>query len=429
MDNEEPDFLYQAGVNACVLRHCSEAAPLLRRFLELTDSTSGTREQRIAAIRLLHRMAVEKPKSGRRAKLAEVSWFSGAPLETGVFYDPISLAFQPKVARVTASDHLTINYEWKGNSLQAVHAKHEEKKTAGNMGRLAVGIGMAAVAGAGTVGWKTAQRETNDFYFNYYDDTPQIFNVNSDKQVVKSRTISIVIPGMGGFGAFGALGALGSMRGMAGMQGISVNKWSGIMATASSLRRPGGLSGISGMAGAEGLVPNAKYSFHADPQGGESSGYLALLNNPRIDTEVASIVTGKRVAVGFSGNHFFHPFGWDGLHMFELSYDNEGRVEHAWELDQPNPPRLDFTWDSNRLMSVTARENKQAGNVIYTRTMTYTETRLTGETITAGAKTSHIRYRYDKQGRLIEAECSDDPSLDGRSRKVEFVAAAEKGRS
>ena len=47
----------------------------------------------------------------------------------------------------------------------------------------------------------------------------------------------------------------------------------------------------------------------------------------------------------------------------------------------------------------------------------------------AGAKTSHIRYKYDKQGRLIEAECSDDPSLDGRSRKVEFVAAAEKVRS
>jgi len=289
---------------------------------------------------------------------------------------------------------------------------------------------------------KTAERETTDFYFNYYDDVPQIFNVNRDNQVVKSRTIPIMIPGIGGFGALGGLaglagglGGLGSMAGMAGgMQGMGMSSWTGLIATASSLKRPGGLASLTGGVGM-GFTTQSRsasapsYSIHGDPQGGSSSGYLTLWNNPRLDTALTYSATGKRVAVGFSGNHFFHPFGWDGLHLFELDYDAEGRVQHALELDQPNPPRLDFNWDGRRLTSVTARENSPAGNVIYSRTLSYNENRLIEESITSGGKTSHIRYKYDKQGRLVEAECSDDPSLDGRSRKVEFLAdPAEKGK-
>ena len=336
VDNEEPAFLYHAGVNACLLRHCADAAPLLRRFLELTDSTSASREQRIAAVRLLQNAAQAARPERTAGKAAELSWFSGAPLEPGVFYDPVSLAFQPKVARITASDHLNVNYEWKGNSLQSVHTKYEEKKTAGNVARLAMGIGMAAGMGAGSVMWKTADRETNDFYFNYYDDVPQVFNVNRDNQVVKSRTIPITIPGIGGFGALGGLaglaglgglGGLGSMAGMAGgMQGMGMSSWTGLIATASSLKRPGGLASLTGAAGfgftttsRPGAAPS--YSIHGDPQGGSTSGYLTLWNNPRLDTALTYAATGKRVAVGFSGNHFFHPFGWDGLHLFEFDYD------------------------------------------------------------------------------------------------------------
>ena len=53
LDNEDSWFLFQAAVNACVLRHCSDATPLLHRFLDLTDSTQANREQRLTAIRLL----------------------------------------------------------------------------------------------------------------------------------------------------------------------------------------------------------------------------------------------------------------------------------------------------------------------------------------------------------------------------------------
>ncbi len=39
IDNESPQFLYQASVNTCILRNCDRAVPLFRRYLEVTDST------------------------------------------------------------------------------------------------------------------------------------------------------------------------------------------------------------------------------------------------------------------------------------------------------------------------------------------------------------------------------------------------------
>jgi hypothetical protein len=147
-----------------------------------------------------------------------------------------------------------------------------------------------------------------------------------------------------------------------------------------------------------------------------------------VDTQLAYRVTGKRVAVGFSGNHYFHPFVWDAIHLFELDYDDQGRVMHAWELDEPNSPRLDFAWEGKRLLSITAHAGT-GGTVVYSRTLNYSGARLVGEAITSGGKTSHIQYKYNKQGVLIEAECDADPTLDGRSRKIEFLdETADKGR-
>jgi hypothetical protein len=438
VDNEEASFLYQAGVNACVLRHCPEAAPMLRQFLTLADSVSAGREQRVSAIRLLQR-AAQEPRQAPAGAKGEPSWFSGATMEPGIFYDPVSIAFQPKVMRINASHHLTVNYEWSGNQLRSIHTKYEEKKTAGNIGRLAMGVGMAAGVGMGSVAWKTPDRETNDFYFSYYDDVPQVFNVNRENQVVKSRTINVRIPGMGfgGFGAFaglGSLGSLGSLGGIAGMKGLSgMGNWAGLFATASSVTNRGGLSSFTGLSGmgaggvANDFTPRS-YSIHGDPAGGSTSGYLTLWNNPRLDTELTYMATGKRVAVGFSGNHFFHPFAFDGIHLFDLDYDEQGRIAHAWELDQPNPPRLDFTWEGKRLMSIVARENTPAANTVYSRSMNYAGDKLMGETITVNGKSSRIQYKYDKQGNLIEAECDDDATLDGRSRKVDFRTQTENGR-
>jgi YD repeat-containing protein len=141
-----------------------------------------------------------------------------------------------------------------------------------------------------------------------------------------------------------------------------------------------------------------------------------------VDTRIAKKATGKRAAVGFSGNRYFHPFAWDAIHLFELDYDEQGRVIHAWELGEPKAPRLDFTWDGQRLLKVTGRDSAAPANVVYTRSLNYNGDKLASETIThAGGKSSKIEYKYDKQGRLVSAECDADHSLDGRTRKVHFV--------
>ncbi len=441
LDNEEPLFLYQSGLNACLVRHCADAAPLLRRFLDLTDSTQSNREQRLTAMRLLREPADDQSARTTAAKNSALSWFSGAPLDRAAFYDPVSLAFQPKISRINASDHLTVTYDWAGPQLRSVHTKYEEKKTASNIAKVALAAAGASQGVSLPFSWRTTGRETNDFYFNYYDDTPQVFNVGRDNHVVKSQKIPIAIPSFGGFGAFGAFGSLGSLTGMLAGGGLK-----GLLGGA---RMAGGLGGMPGMPSLGGIgngiggvgsrgqlgaltqfLPSQNYSVHADPQGSSTNGFLTLWNSPRLDTHLAYKVTGKRVAVGFSGNHYFHPFAWDAIHMFELDYDDEGRVRHAWELDEPNAPRLDFTWDGKRLLSVIARVATSGEQVVYSRTLNYSGDKLLSETITQAGKTSHIQYKYNKQGVLIEAESDSDSTLDGRSRKVEFVdESADKGKS
>jgi hypothetical protein len=477
LDNENPDFLYYSAMNACVLRHCPEAEPLLRRYLDVTDSLEGNREQRLAAMQLLRESVLAgaleadaKPANKPDQKTA--SWFSGTPLGQGVFYDPVSLSFQPRVSRIEASDHLNIAYDWEGNHLRSVHANHEEKQTGGNMARLA-GAAVASAAGlSSTLIWKTAQREINDFYFNYYDDAPQILKVSSERTVVQSRRIPISIPGVGIFGPFagvgalgalgnlgnlgrvaqlggagggglgalggaGGLGALGGLGGSGGLGGLSgfIGMGGGIGGAGNSAilsrlagsGRMSGLSGFSSLGAVKSIAPAHNYSILSDPEGGAKAGFLTLWNDPRLDTRLAFKTTGKRAAVGFSGNHFFEPFAWDGIHLFEFDYDAQGRVAHAWELDEPAAPRLDFTWEGQRLLQLTAHDNSPAGTVVYSRVLNYTGDRLTGEVITSQGSTSHIEYKYDKQGQLVEASAEADHTLDGRSRKVFFVLE-DKGK-
>jgi hypothetical protein len=52
---------------------------------------------------------------------------------------------------------------------------------------------------------------------------------------------------------------------------------------------------------------------------------------------------------------------------------------------------------------------------------------LTSENISSHAGNSHIEYKYGKTGRLVEADCDSDRSMDGRSRKIYF-AEEDKGK-
>jgi hypothetical protein len=51
--------------------------------------------------------------------------------------------------------------------------------------------------------------------------------------------------------------------------------------------------------------------------------------------------------------------------------------------------------------------------------MQYQEGRLIGEDIQGSGRASKIKYVYNA-GKLVSAECANDQTLDGRSRKVAF---------
>jgi tetratricopeptide (TPR) repeat protein len=142
--------------------------------------------------------------------------------------------------------------------------------------------------------------------------------------------------------------------------------------------------------------------------------YPALSTDKLVNPWMVEKLTGKRVGIVVAGNPWFHPFVWDGVYEFLAEYDAQGRVVSAQELQSKESRVLDFTWDGNRLMSVVER-----GRDGYRRDMKYNGSQIVGETIRAQGKTSKIEYKY-QGGRLAEADCDADPSLDSRSRHVTF---------
>ena len=373
LDLEDTDFQYYAGLSACILKRCQQGAPLLRRYLEGTDARGGDSTRRINAVRLIRssvgdQVAASTPAADKNP--SQRAWSSGALIPADVVYDPISLAFLPKVSQIKASNKLSVSYEWAGPALRSVHSVYEDKHTGLNL-MSGIAAGLAAAANSATsVVMQDADRDTNDFFFEYATDFPQVSRVTKQKTSVHGGTTQMnTVP------------VAGTM-------------------TAADVQ---------------------SYTTQPDEQRDSSQGFLTLWNSPHVDTTLAFQLSGRRVAVAFSGNSLFNPFVWDSIHLFEIDYDQLGRVRYAWEFGN-NAGRLEFAWDGPRLLTVKQHAGRDGGGaVVYSRTLTYSSGRLMSEAIEHQGKNSKIEYRYDKRGVLIEADCSEDFSLDGRSRKVTFL--------
>jgi hypothetical protein len=149
-----------------------------------------------------------------------------------------------------------------------------------------------------------------------------------------------------------------------------------------------------------------------------------LSNNPYVDPIAIQRLTGKDVALGVSGNKYFQPFVWDGIHYFRFTYDSRGRVALAREIADPSSApgdsSLEFDWDGWQLTAI--RGYRGLGNQrrqVYERTMEYQDGRLASEQIQSQGKSWRIKYSYTG-GKLAAANCDRDPSLDDRSRQVTF---------
>lgn len=167
----------------------------------------------------------------------------------------------------------------------------------------------------------------------------------------------------------------------------------------------------------------------ADPDALLAQANVLLPNNPFFDLAMIRRLTGRTAAVTVAPNRYFHPFVWQEPVAFQMEYDDQGRAILAREIQgggtSSRPPVVvSFAWDGFRLTAVRvlqAGQPRSSPAVVYERTLRYPQGRLAAEEIRSGGKSSMIRYVW-KGDTLVSAECEKDETLDGRSRKVVFLA-------
>jgi hypothetical protein len=114
---DDADVLYYAGVSALVRRQYDESRDYLKRYLDASGTLDAVPERRVAVNRLLPSIgapATKAPDSG------DANWLSGQKLPRNVFYDPVSLAFQPAIDGIDASGKMHEQFEWAGEKLRSV---------------------------------------------------------------------------------------------------------------------------------------------------------------------------------------------------------------------------------------------------------------------------------------------------------------------
>jgi hypothetical protein len=120
-DPRSPALLYHAGLASIVTRDRKSGADLLNRYLDASNTLDSDSTRRSGVFTLLASLKPPPP-----APEGEPNWFSGAPVPAGSLYCPISLAFQPRVDRIQASNKLTVRYTWDAGLLKSVVPSFEK---------------------------------------------------------------------------------------------------------------------------------------------------------------------------------------------------------------------------------------------------------------------------------------------------------------
>jgi tetratricopeptide (TPR) repeat protein len=113
--DDDADLLYYAGMSSLVTRHPEDGRKFLSRYLDVSNTLDANTDQRVAVRRVISGIgAPARPTQG------SPNWMSGAKLPENVYYCPISLAFQPKIDRIDASNKLKVTFEWDGDKLRSI---------------------------------------------------------------------------------------------------------------------------------------------------------------------------------------------------------------------------------------------------------------------------------------------------------------------
>jgi len=147
LDAEDPDFLYQAGVTAAILRDRERAKIILTEFLAHSNAIGVDPKLRDRARRILS--LVQQPATAARKP-------------DSLYYDPQSLAFQVPIDSVTGSKvHTTFN--WTNGRLESIRTTFDDDKAAAVYRALVV----AGAADSGAVS-AASSADPGNFFFEYH---------------------------------------------------------------------------------------------------------------------------------------------------------------------------------------------------------------------------------------------------------------------
>lgn len=122
-DPRSPAFLYHAGLAALVTRDRKSAPELLNAYLDASNTIDANAARRASVHTLL--AGIKPPPAPPNG---EPNWFSGANVPGGGLYCPISLAFQPRVDRIQASNKFAVRFAWDGGRLKSVVPVFEKQE-------------------------------------------------------------------------------------------------------------------------------------------------------------------------------------------------------------------------------------------------------------------------------------------------------------
>jgi hypothetical protein len=123
--DDDGDLLYQAAIASLIVRQPDRASGFLSQYLQVTNTLDADPQQRARA-----RSVLANIKGTRGAETGQPSWLSGRKLPADVYYDPISLAFQPKIDHIDASNKMHVGYEWNGDKLLSIVPSFEKAEKA-----------------------------------------------------------------------------------------------------------------------------------------------------------------------------------------------------------------------------------------------------------------------------------------------------------
>jgi hypothetical protein len=159
LDPEDDDFLYYGGAVAALFGDRAAARDRLDRYLVKSNSLRGDLQARDRAYRIS--ALLDRPRPA--APTGMPNWFSGRPLADGIYYCPVSAAFQTPIDSI-AGYKLRMSFQWDGNRLLSIASAFDDDKGQQNY---------RALGGPGD--------SPGNFFFAYAAAEPQVQAVSTSR--------------------------------------------------------------------------------------------------------------------------------------------------------------------------------------------------------------------------------------------------------